>query len=344
MQWRSILVYVTSGPDNALGENIFKLPMLLALADNFPEAKISWVPGTSGAFYLKNQLAPLVGGRIHEFITDLSIPVEPIKALRTKHPILDRHFDLIIDTQRYVGRTLFLRRIPHHRFISGTWRYVFSSRFPPPGVPLRPPLLVDKLLGLAATAAGHPVSVPNPIPVPETWLQRAAQLLPAGPTYVALAPGVGNVQHGRDWPFQNFLEVARAQVERGRVPVIILGPAERQWESSVRDALPEALIPPLSDAAEPSCTGGPTLTVALAGRLSAAVANDAGAGHLMAAGGAPMVSLFGWSRPEKRAPFARAITIIRSQDFGSEKIADIPVSAVIEAVDRQAAIGPVRGE
>ena len=162
----SILVYVTSHVDNALGENVLKLPLLLALGAGFPGARISWVPGTSGEFYLQRSLAPLVDGRIAEFITDLDIPVEPRAALRAKHPILKRHFDLVIDTQRYLGRTLFLRRIPHRRFISGTWRYLFSNARPPRGLSRRPPRLTDKLLGLAAAATGHEIPVPNPIPLP----------------------------------------------------------------------------------------------------------------------------------------------------------------------------------
>jgi ADP-heptose:LPS heptosyltransferase len=342
MQCDSILVYVSSGVDDALGENVIKLPMILALAEAFPGAKISWVPGTSGFFHLERHLAPLVGGRIHEFITDLHVPVEPWQALRARHPILRRHFDLVIDTQRYVGRTLFLRRIPHRRFISGTWRYILSNRFPPRGVPIRPPLLVDKLLGLVAAAARHPVTVANPIPVPEPWLRRAAELLPPGPIYVGLAPGVGNMQQGRDWPFANFLAVAQSQAQRGRVPVMILGPAERHWEGAVREAVPTAVIPPLGGGGDAAQPGGPTLTVALAGQLSAALANDSGAGHLLAVGGAPMVSLFGWSRPQKRAPFSRALVVIRAQDFGSEAIVDIPVDAVLDAIDRQVEVGPVR--
>src|SRR5204862_589466 len=130
-------------------------------------------------FYLRDSLAPLVGGRIDEFIADLAIPTDPRASLFVKHPILDRHFDLIIDTQRYLGRTLFLRRIPRRRFISGTWRYVWSDARPPRPLPLRPPRLVDKLLGLAASAAGHPVPVANPIPLPPAWRTRAAELLPA---------------------------------------------------------------------------------------------------------------------------------------------------------------------
>jgi ADP-heptose:LPS heptosyltransferase len=343
MQYQSILVYISSDVDNALGENVLKLPMLLALADAFPGAKISWVPGISGFFHLKNHLAPLVDGRIHEFITDLDIPVEPLKAFRTRHPILKRHFDLVIDTQRYLGRTFFLKRIPHKRFISGTWRYFFSDRKPPAGLSDHPPLLVDKLLGLVAAAAEKPVSVPNPIPVPDAWLKRARELLPGGPCYAGLAPGVGNMASNRDWPLDNFVAVARAQIERGRVPVMILGPGEMQWESRIREAVPGALIPNLADVSAGS-VGGPTLTVALAGHLSAAVANDSGAGHLLAAGGAPMVSMFGWSRPEKRAPFSRSVVVVKSKDYGSDNMADIPVPVIIDAVDRQVALGPVRGD
>src|ERR1700758_66260 len=102
MPVRSILVYVTSDADNALGENVLKLPLLLALSTAFSSAKISWVPGTSGEFHLRRDLAPLVDGPISEFIPALDIPVDPRAALRAKHPILKRRFDLIIDTQRYL--------------------------------------------------------------------------------------------------------------------------------------------------------------------------------------------------------------------------------------------------
>jgi len=334
----SILVYVSSGVDDALGENLLKLPMLLALAEQFPAARISWVPGTSGFMFLERQLAPLVGGRIHEFITDLAIPVEPWAGLRARHPILARRFDLVIDTQRYLGRTLFLRRIPHRRFVSGTWRYFWSDRRPPRGLPLRPPRLVDKLTGLVAAAAGRPVTVANPIPVPAAWRRRAAALLPDGPCYVGLAPGLGNKASGKGWPLESFLALARRQLERGRVPVMVLGPGERDWRAPVRAALPDALLPDL-DSGE---AAGPALSVALAGRLAAAVANDSGAGHLLASGGAPMVSLFGPTRPEKYAPFARALVIVKAQDFGSGRMADIPVDAVAAALERQVAIGPAR--
>jgi len=339
---RSILVYVSSDADNALGENVLKLPLLLALAEAFPAARIVWAPGTGGEFYLRDKLAPLVGGRIAEFVTDLAIPVQPAAALRLAwrrgHPILDRHFDLIVDAQRNFGRTLFLRRIPHRRFISGTWRYVWSSAAPPPGLSRRPSLLVDKLLGLAAAAAGEPIAVPNPIPLPPGLQARAAALLPPGLGYVGLAPGAGNRQNGKRWPLEAYIALARLQVDRGRLPVFLLGPEEaREWHAGLHEAVPEALFPEQQQAA----TGlGPTLTAALGERLTAAVANCSGTGHLLAAGGAPMVSLYGPTRPEKYAPFARALICLKAQDYGGDRIEAIPLEAVAAAVERQVAIGP----
>lgn len=339
----SILVYVTSDVDNALGENVIKLPLLLALGAGFPAARISWVPGTSGQFYFQNDLGPLVSGRINEFITDLAIPVDPRAAFRYKHPILGRHFDLIIDTQRYLGRTLFLRRIPHRRFISGTWRYVFSDARPPRGLSRRPPRLVDKLVGLAAAAAGHEIPVPNPIPLPSALRAEAAELLPAGPSYVGFSPGAGVKHTGKCWPLDRFIALARQQVERARVPVFLIGPAEQDWPMRLREAVPGALFPEQQDCEQQrgsNQTRGPSLVVALAERLSAAVANCSGTGHLLAAGGTPMVTLYGPTRPGKYAPFSRALICLKAQDYGSEDIEAIPVEAVCAALERQIAIGP----
>src|SRR5712691_4055389 len=71
---------------------------------------------------------------------------------------------------------------------------------------------------------------------------------------------------------------------------------------------------------------GPCLVAALGERLAA-----------------PVVSLYGPTRPEKYAPFARALISLKAQDYGSPRIDAIPLDAVLAAVDRQVAIGPATG-
>ena len=58
---------------------------------------------------------------------------------------------------------------------------------------------------------------------------------------------------------------------------------------------------------------------------------------MLAAGGAPMVSLFGPTSPRKFAPYTPDISIIRAQDFGSSEINVIPEQAVLNAIEDQLA-------
>ncbi len=341
----SILVYSSEGCGNPLAENALMIPLLLALHTSFPSAKICWAADNRSSCHLQNDLAPLVDGRIAEFINDLHIPADARLARRIRHAIVDRCFDLIIDTQRSLGRTLFLRRIPHQRFISGTWRFLFSDARPPRGLSRRPSRLSDRLLGLAAAAAGQEIPVANPIPLPPALRMLAARYLPSGPAYVAFAPGAEVKRQGECWPLERFIALARQQTERSRVPVFFIAPAEQDWYARLREAVPGALFPghqPVGTAAAASF--GPSLVTALGERVSAAVANCSGTGHLLAAGGAPMVSLYGPTRPETYAPFSRALICLKAQDFGSDRVEAIPYQTVSAALEQQIAIGPATAD
>ena len=109
------------------------------------------------------------------------------------------------------------------------------------------------------------------------------------------------------------------------MPVVFLGPGEREWDERIRSELPEAILPLSSDSS-------PALTIALGRLLGAAVANDSGAGHLLAAAEVPLFLLFGPTPPEKFAPFTPRLTIIRAQNFGGSVMQAIPVDAVDESV------------
>jgi ADP-heptose:LPS heptosyltransferase len=140
---------------------------------------------------------------------------------------------------------------------------------------------------------------------------------------VGLAPGAGGRQ--KCWPLDRFIAVGEHLTQLGRVPVFLLGPNESDWAAPIRAALPQALLP--LQAADKVT---PLLTIALGRRMQAAIANDSGAGHMLAAADVPLISLFGPTPAAKFAPAAQVARVIRAQDHGGESMDLIPVRSVLD--------------
>jgi ADP-heptose:LPS heptosyltransferase len=319
-----ILVY--SGLE-LLGDGVMKLPFVRALRHCFPTAHITWLAGKGKTVYA-GTLAPLVGDCLDEVIEAAGIGSQARELLR--RPLAGRRFDLVIDTQRRVLTSLILRRIRSACFISGAADFLLSSRRPP-RFTRKPPSMIGQLFALLELAAGWNVAPVFDLPLGETWRTQAAALLPAGPRYVGIAPGAGGA-HKR-WPRERFIALAKRQIAAGRAAVFLLGPDETGWLGELREAVPGALFP-LQQAEPDSDAASPLLTLAVAQRLAAAIANDSGTGHLIAASGCPLVSLFGPTRADKFAPAARRLEIVDAQHFGASEMDAIPLDAVAAALER----------
>lgn len=317
----SILVYV--GLD-AVGDGLMKLPFLRALRSAFPQAHITWMAGKGHTVYA-GSLAPLVAGLADEVLDQAGIGSR-VAELVGRRPLAGRRFDLIVDTQRRLLTSLIVRRIRHQCFVSAAAGFLLSHARPPKGWQ-RPAAMVGQLLALVELASGHPALADAPLPRDAECERTADGLLPPGSTYVGFAPGAGGRQ--KCWPLARYVELAGQQQDQGRVPVFLLGPNEAPWAAELRAALPHAVLPLQGLPAAP-----PALTIALGRRLAAAVANDSGTGHMLAAADTPLVSLFGPTPPDKFAPAARMLTVVRAQDFGAEAMDAIPVAAVATALDR----------
>jgi ADP-heptose:LPS heptosyltransferase len=317
---RTILVYV--GLD-LMGDGLMKLPFVRALRAAFPGARVTWLAGRGPTVY-SGTLKPLVTGLIDDVIQEANIGNRAVELLR--RPLSGQRFDLIIDTQRRLLTTLILRRISHEKFISAAGNYIFSDIKPERGA-TKSPAMIRQLLDLVELASGQPAQPHDALPLPSSYTAQAQRLLPDGSTYIGLAPGAGG-RH-KCWPLANFAALAQAQIKRGRIPVFILGPDEGEWASELRAAVPTAKFP-LQDA----LSADPLLTLALAGCLQAAVANDSGGGHLLAAGGVSLVSLFGPTSAAKFAPLARRREIVTAQDHGGNEMTNIPIASVATAIDR----------
>jgi ADP-heptose:LPS heptosyltransferase len=178
-------------------------------------------------------------------------------------------------------------------------------------------------------AIGQQLTLPTELPLPSRYMELAASMLPDGPLYIGFAPGAGGKE--KCWPLERFVEVARVQALRNRVPVFFLGPDERAWRADLANAIPAARFPEYGP--DGCVLGGPMLTIALARRLRANVANDSGAGHLLAAGGRPLISLFGHTDERKFTPPFGSRRVIHAREFGGTSMSNIPVNSVVQAID-----------
>jgi ADP-heptose:LPS heptosyltransferase len=149
-------------------------------------------------------------------------------------------------------------------------------------------------------------------------------LLPAGQRYVGLA--IGSREPRKNWPLERFTALARLLANRGFVPVLLTGPQEVEYRDEARRLMPQAI-----DAGE--VMGPLDGAIAVASRLSAAVATNSGLGHLCGACGCPIVSLFGPMDPRRWIPFAPAFRFLKARDYGGEETALIPEDAVMRAVE-----------
>lgn len=318
--YSSILIYV--GLD-LVGDGLLKLPFARRLRANWPSARIVWCAGKGPSVYATT-LKPLVDGLIDETIEKAGFGSSWGDLLI--RPLGGRDFDLVIDTQRRFSTSLAVRRVRHKRFVSGAAGWFLSD-----GKPARrakPRSMDAQLSQLIEAAGGDPSIATAPLRLPAQAVADARTLLPDGQIYVVLAPGAGNRE--KCWPLDRFVELGHRLAARGIVPVFQLGPNETDWEAPCR-AVPGAILP-IQDAIARQIDTSPALTIALAQRCKAGVANDAGGGHMLAAGDVGLVSLFGPTDPAKFAPAAQRLTVIRAQDFGAETMDAIPLEAVEKAL------------
>jgi len=320
---KTILVYSV---EEISGDGLIKLPFVAGVRAAFPDAHFAWCAASGNCVY-DTWLKPVVAGHIDEMVLQGRPGLSAWDMVAPGRPLGRRRFDLVIDTQSNVKRALAMRRVAR-TFISPAANFLFSARKPTSW----PAAMMDRMETLLKLAAGEGAAL-KPLRLTDPVIRASAEaLLPSGPAYVGFAPGAGGPE--RRWPLERFIDLARRQHERGRVPVFVLGPAERDYLEPIRTLAPFALLP--GEAAPPtSGAGGPLLTIALAGRFAAGVAADAGPGHMLAAGGSPLVSLFRERRKAvKFRPAAPRVEALIAEDYGDKRMDLIPLEDVDAALER----------
>lgn len=315
---KTVLVYSMG---EVIGDGLIKLPFIAGLRAAFPDARITWC-AAKGATVYSGPLKAVVEGYIDEILTGGVTGVKPFDILPWVKPFGGRGFDLAIDTQENLRRSVVAQRAAGV-FVSAA--RLARSRDWPVAVTDR----LARLLNLATAGQGAPTPI---VLTHKDALDAAKALLPDGPTYVGLAPGAGG--QDKRWPLGRYISLAQSLEEKGLTPVFLFGPDEAEDAALTRREVPTARYPELDRSDPYPHVRGPLLVIALAGRLSAAVANDAGPGHMLAAGGAPLVSLQKDARKAvKFRPAAARLEMLVAEDYGDD-MAALPSEAVEAALSR----------
>lgn len=324
---RTILVH---SKDQPIGDGFLQARFFHALRCRFPHARITFAVSQGGSVYagpLQAVMAPFVD----EVLTEQALCLHPrqLNPLIPK-PLVGRQFDLVIDLEKKWWRSLAVRRVAHRVFVSASRHFLFSDRWPRRW---EKPLHLSDQYMMLLDAVGMPSRLDLPAPdFRDTKCDDLARrLLPDGPVYVGLVPGAGD--RGKCWPLDRYNALARRLLSRGMVPVYLLGPQEGDWVETVADAVPEALIPAWADGNLQPEFHCPLQTVAIGRRLTAAVTNDCGIGHMLAAAHAPLVSLFGYTNARKYAPRTPRLRTIIAGTYGSCSVSAIPFEAVAQTLD-----------
>jgi ADP-heptose:LPS heptosyltransferase len=306
-----------------LGDGFSKLHLLRALKRAYPGEKITWIVSESDSPY-RVVMAEIARPYVDRVIIDADIRGPSLSAFRHIRNL--PRFSLVID-HRTDSLVIMMTKLAIRTklYQAASPGFLFCSRRPKGA---RPKHKLGQLMMLLEAVTGSPPDGSGAIELPPAILQEAAALLPQGPRYVGLAPGASS--RTRCWPIEQFVGLAKWITARGWSPVMLLGPDEQDLRAPLREALPQALFPTGSN--------GETLTdvrlsLAIGARLSAAVAMDTGIGHLLAAAGTPLVSLFGPSNPERWKPVGSPLRIVSAHPYGGPEIARIPLTAVSSAVD-----------
>ena len=315
---KKILIY--SGQDQ-IGDAIIKLPFLYYLRKEFPSDKIIWMTQL-GTVY-KKELSIFINDYIDEFYDNTNLNLAPWKKISYNYNLENDNFDLIIDTQKSVRRTLALNRISSKCFISSSANFLFSS-IKPKLIKKNNQYYLNDLLELLSLYSGNTIKNKFTLEVPDKIKKSLSKFFSIKNKYFGIAPGAG--QDNKIWHIENYIKLAKHFQNEGYKIVIFLGPLEKLMKEKFNSELTNVIYP--EDLLKEF--NGPQVVMASTNFLKCAVSNDSGTSHMLSTNLCPLIKLFGPKNSIKFTPdYLNKIMNIKANQFGDNKINNIPVDYVI---------------
>lgn len=327
----------------ALGDIVHALPVAAALRRAWPASQIHWLVSAKYGDLL--DLTPVVDRRM---AIDTSGSRAALSLASTVGELRRERYDAAIDLQGLIKSAVLARLSGAARTIGFCSRYAreplaslfYSDAYDPGGdgwsAPTETRHVVEINLGLLALLGIDDREPRFVIDVPDSSRVRALLAEVRG-RYALL--NIGAAWPNKRWPADRFGALACALRERhGLSSIVLWGPGERAFAHVAADASSgAAIVAPLTSVGE---------IASLARAAAVVVSGDTGPTHIAAAVGAPVVGIYGPTRPERNGPFgqesvSRAAQCqchhLRSCRRSRPCLADIEVHDVLEAVERRLA-------
>jgi heptosyltransferase-2 len=295
----------------AVGDFILTLPVLQALREAWPEARIELAgyPEIAGLAQLAgwaDRVVSLHQARIARLYV-LKGPLDP--ELREVLHSFDRIVACLHDPEGSVARNLAQSGVRNVLLFSPVGPTVHAA---------------DHLLAPLARELGlEPAPAVPCLPLPDALREDArARLRALGLRTAPLAVHPGSGSSAKIWPLDRFLELAERRRAAGRETIFLTGEADAALEPTLEAFSRDGGIPWIRN--EPLAS-----VAALLSACGAYLGNDSGPTHLAAALGVPTVAIFGPTDPAIWGPRGRQVRIVRAD---SGRMEDLTVDRVEAAL------------
>lgn len=322
---KSILVFSNG---EKIGDGIIKLPLLNELKRRLPNYKLYWMTDQGNTVYT-TVLKEIASKYIDDFFEKANLNYFFLKKISKKFDLESENFDIILDTQKSVFRTLALKRIKHKTFISATASGIFSDIKLKKNFKKKRKYYLENLYDLLDLIIKMNVDKNFKLPTNDKIDKSLRNILKQNKYYVGIAPGAG--EKNKIWPVQNFITVSKYLQSKGFVLVFYLGPDEKEYLKLFKDNFKTAIF--LED--EPSLSNYSNIEIIMASTkfLKLAISNDSGVSHMLSTNHCPLIKLFGPKDSQKFTPKLDKLIAITATEINSNKIEDIKISRVIKTIE-----------
>ena len=310
-----------------IGDGILKLQIVHQLKERFPKAEIHWMTDTIYTEY-DSRLKKFTRPYIDKVWEKANLSPFFWKKISSKYDLSNINFDIIIDTQKAVLRTIALRRIKCSKFISSSANWLFSSLKPQTKKSKRQ-FYINNIVEMLDLVSNYKKKQVSSITVPKQILIELQKVFSSDKKYFGISLGSNTPK--RIWDYKKFIDVAKYFEARGFEIVFFLGPQEIHLKNDIINQIKQPIFP------EEQLFNFPGLEVVMGATkyLSLAITNDSGTGQMLSTNLCPLLKICG---PTSAVKFLNDqfenIHFISSVDFGGSNINLISSKDVINKANK----------